>query len=193
MPKPAKGPRMGGSAAHERRMLANLCRNVIEHREITTTLARAKRVQPLLERLITKAKRGDMHARRQVIAVLGTNTAKRATVINKNGELDRRFDYTYELFDVIVPAMDAEREGGYTRIVKLPSRKGDQAPMARLSLVMEKVEKKQVVKSAEKTAAVAAEDAEVTEPEVVEAEQEATADAPAATETTVVEEASDEK
>lgn len=153
MPKPAKGPRLGGSAAHERRMLANLCRNVIEHREITTTLARAKRVQPHLERLITKAKRGDMHARRQVIAVLGTNTAKR----------DGRFDYTYELFDVIVPAMDGNREGGYTRIVKLPNRKGDQAPMARLSLVMEKVEKKAAVESAEKTAKVAADTADAKE------------------------------
>ncbi|OKL46046.1 50S ribosomal protein L17 [Boudabousia marimammalium] len=169
MPKPAKGPRLGGSAAHERRMLANLCRSVIEHREITTTFARAKRVQPHLERLITKAKRGDMHARRQVIAVLGTNTAKR----------DGRFDYTYELFDVIVPAMDSEREGGYTRIVKLPPRKGDQAPMARLSLVMEKVEKKAVVKTAEKTAEAAAEKApkaeKVEEPAVEEAQVEETA------------------
>ncbi|OKL48226.1 50S ribosomal protein L17 [Boudabousia liubingyangii] len=164
MPKPAKGPRLGGSAAHERLILANLCRNVIEHRQIVTTFTRAKRVQPLLERLITKAKRGDQHARRQVIKVLGTNTSKRAG----------RFDYTHELFDVIVPAMDDAREGGYTRIIKLPARKGDQAPMAQLSLVMEKVEKKAAVKSAEKTAAKAAEKpAKEEKVEAKEAEKEA--------------------
>ncbi|AOZ72252.1 50S ribosomal protein L17 [Boudabousia tangfeifanii] len=147
MPKPAKGPRLGGSAAHERLILANLCRNVIEHREITTTLARAKRVQPLLERLITKAKRGDQHARRLAMRTLGTNTAKR----------EGRFDYTYELFDVIAKEIDPAREGGYTRIVKLPNRKGDQAPMARLSLVLEPVAKKAAVKTAEGTAKKAAE------------------------------------
>lgn len=168
MPKPAKGPRLGGSAAHERLILANLCRGVIEHRQIVTTLARAKRVQPLLERLITKAKRGDQHARRQAIRVLGTNTAKR----------EGRFDYTYELFDVIAPQLDKEREGGYTRIIKLPNRKGDQAPMAQLSLVMEKVEKKAVVKSAEKTAKSASKPAEDEE------KVEATTDQPESTDMT---------
>ncbi|MDO4665295.1 MAG: 50S ribosomal protein L17 [Actinomycetaceae bacterium] len=158
MPKPKKGPRLGGSAAHERLIIRNLCRELIEHRAIVTTEAKARRVQPVMEKLITKAKRGDDHARRQAYAVLRTNTAKRSAGY---------FDYVYELFDVIAKEFDPDREGGYTRIVKLPSRRGDRAPQAQISLVMEKVAKKATVKEAEKTAAAAA-DAEAKEAEAAE-------------------------
>ncbi|UFU05732.1 50S ribosomal protein L17 [Ruania halotolerans] len=124
MPKPTKGPRLGGGPAHERLILANLAQSLFEHQSITTTETRAKRVRPLAERLITKAKRGDLHARRQVHAVLS------------------RKDVVHVLFAEIAPAM-AERDGGYTRITKIAPRKGDNAPMAVIELVMEPVSPKQ--------------------------------------------------
>ncbi|TDE88506.1 50S ribosomal protein L17 [Occultella glacieicola] len=124
MPKPTKGPRLGGGPAHERLILANLAQSLFEHQRITTTEAKAKRLRPLAERLITKAKRGDLHARRQVLAVLS------------------RKDVVHTLFADIAPAM-AEREGGYTRITKIGPRKGDNAPMAVIELVMEPVSPKQ--------------------------------------------------
>ena len=118
MPTPTKGPRFGGSPAHERLMLANLATALFEHDRITTTEAKAKRLRPLAERLITFAKRGDLHARRQVMTVI------------------RDKDVVHKLFAEIGPKM-AERPGGYTRIVKTNPRKGDNAPMAIIELVEE--------------------------------------------------------
>ena len=138
MPTPTKGPRLGGGPAHERLILANLATALFEHRRITTTETKAKRLRPLAERLITFAKRGDLHARRRVLA-----TVKSKTVV-------------HELFTEIAPAM-AERHGGYTRITKIGPRKGDNAPMAVIELVMEPVSPKQAtVREAEKATAKAA-------------------------------------
>ena len=138
MPTPKKGARLGGSPAHQKLILSNLAISLIEHRAITTTEAKAKMLQPYVEKMVSKAKRADIHARRTV--------AKK--IPNK--------DAVYELFDVIVPAMDSERAGGYTRITRVGTRKGDNAPMARIEFVMEKVEKKAVVAAAESTAKKAA-------------------------------------
>ncbi len=177
MPTPTKGPRLGGSPAHERLMLANLATALFEHDRITTTEAKAKRLRPLAERLITFAKRGDLHARRQVMTVI------------------RDKDVVHKLFAEIGPKF-ATRPGGYTRIVKTNPRKGDNAPMAVIELVEEL---KSVVAEAEKargtkvaakkaptgrtkeiaedaaaesaTAAAVAADAEATEAEATEAEE----------------------
>ena len=116
MPTPTKGPRLGGGPAHERLMLANLATALFEHGRITTTEAKAKRLRPLAERLITKAKRGDLHARRQVLSVIRDKTV------------------VHELFTEIGPRY-ATRPGGYTRITKVGPRKGDNAPMAVIELV----------------------------------------------------------
>lgn len=138
MPTPTKGPRLGGGPAHERLILANLATSLFEHRRITTTEAKAKRLRPLAERLITFAKRGDLHARRRVLA----------TVRDKG--------VVHELFTEIAPAM-AERQGGYTRITKIGPRKGDNAPMAVIELVLEPVSPKQAtVREAEKATKKAA-------------------------------------
>jgi large subunit ribosomal protein L17 len=118
MPTPTKGPRLGGGPAHERLMLANLATSLFEHDRITTTEAKAKRLRPLAERLITFAKRGDLHARRQVMTVI------------------RDKDVVHKLFAEIGPKF-ATRPGGYTRIVKTNPRKGDNAPMAIIELVEE--------------------------------------------------------
>jgi large subunit ribosomal protein L17 len=118
MPTPTKGPRLGGSPAHERLMLANLATSLFKHGRITTTEVKAKRLRPLAEQLITKAKRGDLHARRRVLTVV------------------RDKDVVYTLFDQIAPRF-ANRAGGYTRIVKTGPRKGDAAPMAIIELVEE--------------------------------------------------------
>src|SRR4051795_4586963 len=118
MPPPTKGPRLGGGPAHERLLLANLATQLFAHRRITTTEAKAKRVRPLAERLITFAKRGDLAARRRVL-----------TVVRDKGVV-------HELFTEIAPVM-AERQGGYTRITKIGNRKGDNAPMAVIELVLE--------------------------------------------------------
>ncbi len=132
MPTPTKGPRLGGGPAHERRMLANLATSLFEHRRITTTETRAKRLRPLAERLITFAKRGDLHARRRVLTVV------------------RDKSVVHELFTEIAPMM-AERNGGYTRITKIGPRKGDNAPMAVIELVQEPVSAKQAtVREAER-------------------------------------------
>ncbi|MBE1515454.1 50S ribosomal protein L17 [Nesterenkonia halotolerans] len=136
MPTPTKGPRLGGSPSHEKLMLANMSANLFEHRAITTTLTKAKRLRPYAERLITMAKQGDIAARRRVVGKISANSATHQAVV-------------HELFTVIAPAM-AERQGGYTRIVKIGNRKGDNAPMAVIELVMEPVSPKQaVVKEAE--------------------------------------------
>ena len=118
MPTPTKGPRLGAGPAHERLMLANLATSLFEHDRITTTEAKAKRLRPLAERLITFAKRGDLHARRQVMTVI------------------RDKDVVHKLFAEIGPKF-ATRPGGYTRIVKTNPRKGDNAPMAIIELVEE--------------------------------------------------------
>ena len=128
MPTPTKGARFGGSPAHERLMLANLATSLFEHDRITTTEAKAKRLRPLAEKLITFAKRGDLHARRQVMTVI------------------RDKDVVHKLFAEIGPAM-ASRPGGYTRIIKTPPRKGDNAPMAVIEICEEL---KSVVAEAEK-------------------------------------------
>ena len=132
MPKPSKGPRLGAGPAHERKILANLAKSLIEHRSIRTTEAKARRLQPYIEELITKAKKGDIHNRRMVARKLSTQVDK----------YTRGFDAVYTLFDEVVPDLDPNRQGGYTRIVKLPARRGDNAPMAEISLVTEKVESK---------------------------------------------------
>lgn len=141
MPTPTKGPRLGGGPAHERLMLANLATSLFEHDSITTTEAKAKRVRPLAERMITFAKRGDLHARRRVM-----------TVIRDKGVVHR-------LFTEIAPDM-AERPGGYTRITKVAPRKGDNAPMAVIELVREPIAKKATVAEAEAATKRAAKDAD---------------------------------
>ena len=121
MPTPTKGPRLGGSPSHERMLLANLASQLFEHGRITTTETKAKRVRPLAEKLISKAKRGDLHARRLVMS----------TITNR--------DVVHVLFTEIAPAL-ADREGGYTRITKVGNRKGDNASMAVIEIVTESVE-----------------------------------------------------
>lgn len=123
MPKPTKGPRLGGGPAHERLLLANLAAALFTHKSITTTETKAKRLRPLAERLITFGKRGDLHARRRVLSVIGDK------------------EVVHVLFTEIAPLV-AEREGGYTRITKIGNRKGDNAPMAVIELVLEPVTKK---------------------------------------------------
>ena len=121
MPTPTKGARLGGSAAHQRLILANLASQLFEHGRIVTTEAKAKRLRPLAEKLITKAKRGDIHSRRLVL-----------TTVRDKGVV-------HTLFTEIAPGL-ADREGGYTRITKVGPRKGDNAPMALIELVQESVE-----------------------------------------------------
>ncbi|MFI6995470.1 50S ribosomal protein L17 [Nonomuraea wenchangensis] len=118
MPKPTKGARLGGSPAHERLILANLATDLFRHGKIRTTVAKAKRLRPVAERLITKAKKGDIHNRRQVL-----------TVVRDKGVV-------HHLFTEIATTF-AERPGGYTRITKIGARKGDNAPMAIIELVTE--------------------------------------------------------
>ncbi len=142
MPTPTKGPRLGGGPAHERLMLANLATSLFEHDRITTTAAKAKRLRPLAERLITFAKRGDLHSRRRVL-----------TVVKDKGVVHR-------LFAEIAPDMEL-RAGGYTRITKVGARKGDNAPMAVIELVREPLSpKKATVKEAEGATKRAAKQAE---------------------------------
>jgi large subunit ribosomal protein L17 len=153
MPTPTKGPRLGGGPAHERLILANLATALFEHKRITTTETKAKRLRPLAERLITFAKRGDLHARRRVMTVV------------------RDKSVVHELFVEIAPQM-TEREGGYTRITKIGPRKGDNAPMAVIELVLEPVSPKQaVVREATKAAAKAAPKSEETPAEETPAEE----------------------
>jgi large subunit ribosomal protein L17 len=121
MPTPTKGARLGGSAAHQRLILANLASQLFEHGRILTTEAKAKRLRPLAEKLITKAKRGDIHSRRLVL-----------TTVRDKGVV-------HTLFTEIAPSL-ADRDGGYTRITKVGPRKGDNAPMALIELVQESVE-----------------------------------------------------
>jgi large subunit ribosomal protein L17 len=173
MPTPTKGPRLGGGPAHERLMLANLATALFEHGRITTTEAKAKRLRPLAERLITFAKRGDLHARRRVL-----------TVVRDKGVV-------HTLFTEIGPRYE-NRPGGYTRITKIGPRKGDNAPMAVIELVealtvqqkavgeAEAATKRAVKESSAKAAPAVEEtpaDAEVTTDEAVV--EDVTTDAPA--------------
>ncbi|MGB3414446.1 MAG: 50S ribosomal protein L17 [Microbacteriaceae bacterium] len=152
MPQPAKGPRLGGGAAHERLMLANLASALFIHKSIKTTEHKAKRLRPVAERLVTFAKRGDLHARRRAIAYLGNKEA------------------VHILFTEIAPQVE-DREGGYTRIIKLGYRKGDNAPIAAIELVLEPVVKKtRASKPAQKAESVVAAPVEETVEELVEAE-----------------------
>ncbi|MET7932567.1 50S ribosomal protein L17 [Streptomyces sp. NPDC005322] len=116
MPKPAKGARLGGSAAHERLLLANLAKALFEHGRITTTEAKARRLRPVAEKLVTKAKKGDIHNRRLVLQ----------TITDKS--------VVHTLFTEIAPRYE-NRPGGYTRITKIGNRRGDNAPMAVIELV----------------------------------------------------------
>ena len=162
MPTPTKGRRLGGSPAHERLILANLASQLFEHGRIVTTEAKAKRLRPLAEKLITKAKRGDIHARRLVL-----------TTVRDKGVV-------HTLFTEVAPSL-ADREGGYTRITKVGPRKGDNAPMALIELVRESVDesrkanakgaapaKKAPAKKAAKTAAAATAAAASAKPAVSE-------------------------
>ena len=123
MPTPTKGPRLGGGPAHERLMLNNMATSLFKHKRIVTTETKAKRLRPIAERLVSFAKRGDLHARRRVMQQI----------------LDK--GVVHELFAEIAPLV-AERQGGYTRITKLGFRKGDNAPMAVIELVLEAVNPK---------------------------------------------------
>ncbi len=140
MPKPTKGPRLGGGPAHERLLLANLAAALFTHRSIQTTETKAKRLRPLAERLVTFAKRGDLHARRRVLSVIGDK------------------EVVHVLFTEIAPLV-ADRDGGYTRITKIGNRKGDNAPMAVIELVLEPVNPKPKAKKKAAEAPVAEEPA----------------------------------
>src|SRR5690242_16852807 len=166
MPTPTKGPRLGGGPAHERLMLANLAASLFEHKRITTTVTKAKRLKPYAERLVTFAKRGDLASRRRVLGLIS----------NKG--------IVHELFTDIAQAVE-NRDGGYTRITKIGNRKGDNAPMAVIELVLEPVSAKQaVVAEATQAAAKAAPAAEE-----APAEEAAVEEAPAAEEAAATEEA----
>jgi len=165
MPKPKKGPRLGGSPSHQRLIVANLATQLFEHGRITTTEAKARVLRPVAEKLITKAKRGDLHNRREVL-----KTVRDKTVV-------------HELFTEIAPRF-ATRPGGYTRITKIGPRKGDNAPMAVIELVTEAYEptaapaKKSAKKATAKKAAPVAPVAEETPAEEASAEEAPVEEAP---------------
>ncbi|WP_068402313.1 50S ribosomal protein L17 [Kribbia dieselivorans] len=161
MPTPTKGPRLGGGPAHERLMLANLVQSLFEHDSIVTTEAKARRMRPLAERMVTFAKRGDLAARRKVL-----------TVVKDKGVVHR-------LFVEIAPDM-AEREGGYTRVTRMAARKGDNAPMCIVELVREPVNakpKRAVVAEAEAAAKRSAKDEEAAAAAATEADETAEVEA----------------
>jgi large subunit ribosomal protein L17 len=169
MPKPKKGPRLGGSPSHQRLILANLATQLFEHGRITTTEAKARVLRPVAEKLITKAKRGDLHNRREVL-----KTVRDKSVV-------------HVLFTEIAPTF-AERPGGYTRITKIGPRKGDNAPMAVIELVTEAYEPKASRADQKATKKPAAKKTAAPEAEVDEAPaEEAPVEAPVADLETVVE------
>jgi large subunit ribosomal protein L17 len=168
MPAPKKGARLGGSPAHQKLILSNLATSLFEHGRITTTEAKARQLRPLAEKLITKAKKGDLHNRRLVLKTI------------------RDKGVVHVLFTEIAPKF-TERPGGYTRITKVGPRKGDNAPMAVIELVNEAyVAKATTVKAEPKTEAPVAPVEDVNEVEAVEAE------APEAVDTDAAVEAADE-
>ena len=150
MPTPTKGARMGGSAAHQRHLLSNLATALFEHGKITTTEARARRLRPYAERLITFAKRGDLSARRQVLTVVTDKSV------------------VHTLFTEIGPQF-ATREGGYTRITKIGPRKGDNAPLAVIELIQEEAEAKPRRRRARRSQPAARPAASAAAPETTEA------------------------
>lgn len=153
MPKPTKGPRLGGTPTHERIILRNLASQLFEHGRVTTTETKARRVQPLAEKLITKAKRGDLHSRRLVLKDI----------------TDR--DTVAVLFEEIAPTLK-DRDGGYTRITKIGNRKGDNAPMAVIEIIDEPVKPKaKSTEAAEAKAQIEEAAAEAEASEVEEAEE----------------------
>ena len=149
MPTPTKGPRLGGGPAHERLLLNNMAASLFKHKAITTTETKAKRLQPVAERLVSFAKRGDLASRRRVMMQIGDKSI------------------VHELFTAIAPLVQ-ERAGGYTRITKLGFRKGDNAPMALIELVLEPVNPKQMNKKAKLSNAVKSTGAAAVEETVVE-------------------------
>ena len=167
MPTPTKGPRLGGGPAHERLLLNNMAASLFKHKAITTTETKAKRLQPVAERLVSFAKRGDLASRRRVMMQIGDKSI------------------VHELFTAIAPLVQ-ERAGGYTRITKLGFRKGDNAPMALIELVLEPVNPKQMNKKAKLSNAVKSTGAAVVEEPVVE---EAVVEEAVVEEVAVVEEA----
>ena len=190
MPKPTKGPRLGGSSSHQKALLANLATSLFEHGRIKTTEPKARALRPYAEKLITHAKKGALHNRREVLKKI------------------RDKDVVHALFEEIGPFF-ADREGGYTRIIKVEARKGDNAPMAVIELVREKTvsseaDRARRVKASKKTEApaeepkaeesTAAEEAEADEATTEEAEaeetttEEAVAEEPTATEEVEAEE-----
>jgi large subunit ribosomal protein L17 len=173
MPTPTKGARLGGSAAHQKHLLANLATALFEHGKITTTEARARRLRPYAERLITFAKRGDLHARRQVL-----------TVMTDKGVV-------HTLFTEIGPQF-AERDGGYTRITKIGPRKGDNAPLAVIELIQEEAEAKPSRRRRARRSQPAARPAAPAEAEAEDTVTAAEDDAEAADAAGVAEEAADE-
>ncbi|MFI6476518.1 50S ribosomal protein L17 [Nonomuraea sp. NPDC050663] len=177
MPRPTKGARLGGSPAHERLILANLATELFKHGKIRTTEAKAKRLRPLAEKLITKARKGDMHNRRQVL-----------TVVRDKGVV-------HHLFTEIAVQF-AERPGGYTRITKIGPRKGDNAPMAVIELVSEALNPVRTSKAPAAEAAPAAAPAaasEETASEETASEETASEEAAASEETSSEEKSSEEK
>ena len=168
MPTPTKGPRLGGGPAHERLMLRNLATSLFMHGKITTTETKAKRLRPVAERLVTFAKRGDLHARRRVMQ----------QITDKN--------VVHELFANIAPQV-AERQGGYTRITKLGYRKGDNAPLALIELVLEPVVAKNATKKPKIQNTVKATEAAVVAPVVADEVVEEAVVADAVVETPAVE------
>lgn len=164
MPKPTKGPRLGGSPAHQRLILSNLATQLFEHGRITTTESRARALRPHAEKLITKAKKGDLHNRREVLKTI------------------RDKSVVHVLFTEIAPTF-AERPGGYTRITKIGPRKGDNAPMAVIELVTEAY-KPSAPKAKKKAAPAAAAPAPAEEAPVEETVSEDTAVEEAPTELT---------
>lgn len=173
MPTPKRGARLGGSASHQKKLLSNLAASLFEHGAIKTTDAKAKALRPYAEKLITKAKSGTVADRRNVLAL----------VPNK--------DVVAYLFNELAPKFE-NRAGGYTRIIKLENRKGDNAPMSQISLVLEETVSAEASRATRAAASKkAAEEAQTEEAETEEAETEEVAETPAAE--TATEEAAEEK
>ena len=150
MPKPTKGPRLGGSSSHQKALLANLATSLFEHGRITTTEPKARALRPYAEKLITHAKKGTLHNRREVMKKI------------------RDKDVVHTLFAEIAPFF-ADRNGGYTRIIKVEARKGDNAPMAVIELVREKTVTSEATRAAKSAAKKAAPVAAAAAPEPEEA------------------------
>lgn len=185
MPTPKKGPRLGGSGSHQKHMLANLAKSLIEHGGITTTQAKARELRPFVEPLITKARKGGLHNRRQVMATL---EIRNSAFYDGGGVIAK-------LFEELGPAY-VDRPGGYTRIIKLGPRRGDNAPMARIELVEARTVAQQAADEATAATRRAVKETQAKQAapvadEVEDAEVEAAADEPEAKETEAAAEESD--